>query len=218
MSKIATQNLSKRFGDILALADISFAVPPGSVTLLLGPSGAGKTTLLRLIAGLEQPDSGRVRIDDNLVSGNGTLVPPHQRKLAFVFQRPTLWPHMNAVDNVALALAGKGSSRRQRRVRAEEMLQELGMSARLYALPAQLSGGEMQRVSLARALVGGPEILLLDEPFAALDPDLRKELTAHLAELKSVHGVTMLWVTHRHDEATALADQTLILREGRIVE
>lgn len=218
MAEIACDGLGKRYGNVRALVDVSCEVSPASVMLVLGPSGAGKTTLLRVVAGLERPDEGTVTIGGKVVTDPEILTPPHRRGLAFVFHRPTLWPHMNAVDNVALALVGRGLSRHERRSRAEAALGRLGMNSRRRAYPAELSGGEMQRVSLARALVIEPRILLLDEPFAGLDPDLRKDLTAQLAALKSDSGVTMLWVTHRHEEALALADRILVLRDGAVIE
>ncbi|MCK4299707.1 MAG: ABC transporter ATP-binding protein [Planctomycetes bacterium] len=218
MAQVAGQNLTKRFGEATALSGVSFAAPAGGVLLVLGPSGAGKTTLLRLVAGLEEPDEGTVSIGGEPVTGGGVFVPPHRRGVAFVFQRPTLWPHMTALDNVALVLVGRGLRRRRRRRRAAEMLDRLGMSERLAAYPATLSGGELQRVSLARALVSEPRVLLLDEPFASLDASLRQELVRELAALKSEQGVTMLWVGHRYEEALALADRLLLLRDGVVKE
>jgi len=216
MAAVACHNLSRRYGSLAALEHVSCEAASGSVLLVTGPSGAGKTTLLRLIAGLEAPSSGCVTIGGEVVSGPGVLAPPHERGVAFVFQRPTLWPHMNARQNVALALAGKRLPRRERHARAEQALRRLGMAGRVGAWPATLSGGEMQRVSLARALVTEPRILLLDEPFEGLDPDLRKEMTDRLAGLKSDRGVTIIWVTHRRDEALAIADSMLTLRDGRV--
>jgi len=216
MAEVACGSLSKRFGDVAALRDVTCAAPAGGVLLVLGPSGAGKTTLLRLIAGLERPDAGTVRIGDETVTGPGVLVAPHRRGVAFVFQRPTLWPHLTAVENVALALVGRGLRRRERRHRAAAMLDSLAMADRARAHPATLSGGERQRVGLARALVVQPKVLLLDEPFASLDVDLRKGLVETLARLKSEHGVTMLWVTHRSEEALALADRLVLLRDGAV--
>jgi len=216
MAQVACDGLSKRFGDVRALENVSCDVPSGNALVILGPSGAGKTTFLRVVAGLERPDSGTVRIGGEVVTGPEVMIAPHERGVAFVFQRPTLWPHMNALDNVALALVGRGLRRRERRARASAALGELGMDGRTHSYPATLSGGEMQRVSLARALITKPRVLLLDEPFASLDPDLRKDLTARLAALKSDCGVTLLWVSHRTEEALQLADHVLTLRGGMV--
>ena len=216
MAEVRCENVMKRFGAVEALAGVSCAAASGEALLILGPSGAGKTTLLRVIAGLERPDEGTVRIGGEVVSGPGVDVPPHRRGLAMVFQRPTLWPHLTALDNAALALVGRGLRRRQRRAKAAETLAQLGMSHRLRAWPGTLSGGELQRVGLARALVVEPQVLLLDEPFASLDPDLRGELVALLARLKAERGVTILWVSHREDEASGIADAVVRLRDGRI--
>ncbi len=154
MAEVICSSLSRRFGGVWALSDVSCEVPSGGAMLVVGPSGSGKTTLLRLIAGLLRPDHGSVRIGSRLVTGPNVMIPPHRRGIAFVFQRPTLWPHMTALDNVALALVGRGLRRRERRARAGETLDRLDMSKRRHAYPATLSGGETQRVGLARALTG----------------------------------------------------------------
>lgn len=222
MANVACRNLTRRFGPVTALAGVSCEVPAGSVLLILGPSGAGKTTLLRLVAGLDRPDEGTVTIAGRLVSaaaGPGqpaVHVPPHERGLALVFERPTLWPHLTALENTALALVGRGLPRRTRRRRAESVLDRLGMRHRLRAWPATLSAGERQRVNLARALLVEPEVLLLDEPFASLDVERRRDLLRHLATLKAERGVTMLWVSHRSEEVLALADRVLLLRRGAV--
>ena len=218
MAEVSGKNLTRTFGGTTALSSVSFEAPAGSVLLILGPSGAGKTTLLRLVAGLEQPDQGTISIAGDPVTAPNVRVPPHRRGVAFVFQQPTLWPHMTAVGNVALALTGRGLRKSERRRHATEMLGRLSMGDRLGAYPATLSGGEMQRVGLARALVAGPQVLLLDEPFASLDAPLRQELVRELAALKSERGVTMLWVGHRYEEALALADSLLLLDRGAVKE
>lgn len=218
MAAIACHNLSKSFGEIHALAEVSCELPERQVLLVLGPSGAGKTTLLRLIAGLDQPDHGTIEICGATVTAPAAFVPPHKRRLAFVFQHPTLWPHLTTLDNVALALCGKRVSRSQRREAAANALAELGMAGRENGWPATLSGGELQRVALARALVTKPDVLLLDEPFASLDIALRKNLTEILSDLKNRKGTAIVWVSHRYEEALALADRLLLLRAGRVVE
>jgi len=218
VAEVSGKNLTKTFGGTTALAGVSFEAPAGSVLLILGPSGAGKTTLLRLVAGLEQPDQGTISIAGDPVTAPNVSVAPHRRGVGFVFQQPTLWPHMTAVDNVALALTGRGLRKRERRRQATEMLGRLSMGDRLGAYPATLSGGQLQRVGLARALVAGPRVLLLDEPFASLDASLRGELVRELEALKSEREVTMLWVGHRYEEALALADGLLLLDRGEVKE
>jgi ABC-type Fe3+/spermidine/putrescine transport system ATPase subunit len=218
VAEVRCEAVSKRFGAVTALAGVSFVLPGGQALLVLGPSGAGKTTLLRCIAGLERPDAGAISVNGLVVFGRGIDVAPHRRGLAMVFQRPTLWPHLTAQDNVALALVGRGLRRRERRRRAAEALDQLGMTPRLRAWPGTLSGGELQRVGLARALVVDPRLLLLDEPLASLDPDRRDEMVALLRTLKAERGVTILWVSHRAEEAADFADQVLRLHDGRVVE
>lgn len=216
MAKVACEDITKRFGEVSALTGVSFEIGDGQALLVRGPSGSGKTTLLRIISGLETPDGGLVRIAGEVVTGPGVLVPPHRRGLAFVFQRPALWPHLTAAENVALALVGRGMRRRERRERASAALAGLGMTHRERAYPGTLSGGELQRVGLARALVTRPEVLLLDEPFSSLDEELRGGLAADLGTLKLEEGVTILWVSHRSEDALSLADEVLVLRDGAV--
>lgn len=216
MAEVACNGLTRRFGEVTALADVSFKTPAAGACLVIGPSGSGKTTLLRLIAGLDRPDAGTVRIGGEAMNGPDRMTPPHRRGVAFVFQRPSLWPHLSAADNVALALAARGMKKRERRARAEEMLERLGLNSRARAYPHTLSGGEMQRVGLARALVAEPRVLLLDEPFSGLDEGLRREIASRLSDLKRAQGVTLIWVTHRADEAEGIADQIVRLRAGRM--
>jgi len=216
VANVACRGVSKRFGTVQALRGVSFEVTGGGVALLVGPSGSGKTTLLRVIAGLEWPDAGEVLVGGEVMTGSNLYVPPHKRRLAFLFQRPTLWPHLNSRDNVALALVGQGIGRSERRRRADAALAELGMAARARAYPATLSGGEMQRVSLARALVAEPSVLLLDEPFAALDGELRDDIASRLAALNKKRDMTIVWVTHRGEDAAALRGKVFTLRAGQI--
>jgi len=218
MAAVVCHNLSKSFGAVRALSEVSFELPEQRVLLILGPSGAGKTTLLRLIAGLDRPDTGTIEVCGEFVTGPTSFAPPHKRRLALLFQRPTLWPHLTAIENVSLALAGKRLSRAERRAAAARALAELGMAGREKAWPGTLSGGELQRVALARALVTQPDVLLLDEPFASLDISLRKDLSRRLRDLKTRKGVAMVWVSHRYEEAFALADHLILLRDGLVVE
>lgn len=216
MAAVACDNLSKSFGAVQAVSGVSFSLDAGETLLILGHSGSGKTTLLRMIAGLETPDEGTVRIGERVVSNGRVAVPPHRRGLAMLFQRPTLWPHLRVLDNVALGLCGRNMRRKARRAAAREALAELEMTGRERAWPATLSGGELQRAALARALVAKPRLLLLDEPFASLDLDLRRGLVSTFDDLKRRHGVTVIWVSHRFEEALQLADRALLLRGGRV--
>lgn len=218
MAEVACKGLTRRFGETTALADVSCRASGGEVLLVLGPSGAGKTTLLSCIAGLDRPDEGVIEIGGTVVRSDDVDVAPHKRHCAVVFQRPTLWPHMRALDNVALALAGRKVSRRERRRLALAALGSVGLADRARAWPATLSGGELQRVGLARALVAEPRVLLLDEPFAALDPTLRGELLGILEQLRSQRAMTIVWVDHRSEDALSMADRLLVLRRGRVEE
>jgi len=218
MSSVECVKLSKSFGAVRALAEVSLCAEAGEALLVLGPSGSGKTTLLRLIAGLERPDEGTVALSGRTATGAGTFMKPHQRGVAFVFQRPTFWGHLTALDNVALALGGRGLRRRERRARAAGALDALGMTARAGAWPGTLSGGELQRVALARALATEPRVLLLDEPFSGLDVELQKGLIEDLRPLKERARMTMIWVSHKYEEALALADGLLLLAEGKALE
>ena len=209
---IALQGLSKRFGDFVAVDDVSLDVRPGSLTAILGPSGSGKSTLLRLIAGLEQPDAGRVL----LAGSDCTRVPARTRGVGFVFQHYAAFKHMTVADNVAFALKIRRAPRARVRARVSELLSLVQLDGLAGRYPAQLSGGQRQRMALARALAAEPQVLLLDEPFGALDASIRKDLRAWLRRLHDEVDVTTLFVTHDQEEAMEVAEQVAVMNAARI--
>jgi sulfate transport system ATP-binding protein len=210
--RIETQRISKRFGDFSALDDVSLEVADGSLTALLGPSGSGKSTLLRIVAGLEMPDAGTVLIDGSDV----TAARPQERGIGFVFQHYAAFTHMTVRDNVAFGLRIRKRPRDEVRARVDELLALVGLSAWAGQRPAQLSGGQRQRMALARALAVEPRVLLLDEPFGALDTGVRAELRRWLRGLHDERGVTTVLVTHDQEEAMEVADAIAVMNAGRI--
>ena len=209
---IAVRDISKRFGAFEALHDVSLEVPAGSLTALLGPSGSGKSTLLRIIAGLEFPDSGSV-----LIAGDdATARPPQQRGIGFVFQHYAAFKHMTVHDNVAFGLRVRKRPRPEIDARVKELLGIVGLAGYADRHPSQLSGGQRQRMALARALAVEPEVLLLDEPFGALDAKVRAELRSWLRRLHDEVHVTTVLVTHDQEEAMEVADRIAVLNEGRV--
>jgi sulfate transport system ATP-binding protein len=209
---ITVTDITKRFGDFVALDDVSLEVPGGSLTALLGPSGSGKSTLLRVIAGLETPDTGRVEISGE----DATAVPTQKRGVGFVFQHYAAFKHMTVRDNVAFGLTIRRRSKGEVRDRVDELLGLVQLDGFAHRYPSQLSGGQRQRMALARALAVEPKVLLLDEPFGALDARVRKELRAWLRRLhEEVHQTTVL-VTHDQEEAMEVADTIAVMDEGRI--
>jgi sulfate/thiosulfate transport system ATP-binding protein len=209
---ISAQNVSKHYGDFAALDDVSVDVQPGSLTALLGPSGSGKSTLLRIIAGLEDPDAGAVVINDEEV----TPVPPQRRGIGFVFQHYAAFKHMTVRDNVGFALKVRKRPKDEIKARVDELLDVVGLSGYHSRYPNQLSGGQRQRMALARALAAEPEVLLLDEPFGALDATVRKELRVWLRRLHEEVNVTTIFVTHDQEEAMDVADQIVVMNQGKI--
>ncbi|SQD92968.1 ABC transporter ATP-binding protein (Spermidine/putrescine, Sulfate, Fe3+ possiblely related) [Candidatus Bipolaricaulis anaerobius] len=207
---LEVRGLTKRFGEVTAVADFSLAVADGETVALLGPSGCGKTTVLRIIAGLEQPDAGQVL----LAGRDATDWPPERRGVGLVFQSYALFPHLSVGANVAYGLRFRRGVDRVARV--EELLSLVGLSGYERRKPHQLSAGQQQRVALARALAPEPGILLLDEPLSALDAALRKELRGELRAILGKLGMTALYVTHDQEEALALADRVAVMREGRL--
>jgi sulfate transport system ATP-binding protein len=209
---ISVQNVSKRFGDYVALDDVSLEVPDGSLTALLGPSGSGKSTLLRVIAGLETPDSGRVVIEGE----DATALPVQRREIGFVFQHYAAFKHMTVRDNVAFGLTVRKKPKREIEERVGELLAIVGLAGYATRYPSQLSGGQRQRMALARALAVEPRVLLLDEPFGALDAKVRAELREWLRKLHDDVHVTTLLVTHDQEEAMSIADRIAVMDKARI--
>ena len=213
---IEVRDIWKRFGEFTALRDVSLHVEPGERVALLGPSGSGKTTLLRLIAGLEYPDTGSVSFDGE----DATARSARDRRVGFVFQHYALFRHMNVFENVAFGLRVQDRARRpdeaQIQARVHELLDLVQLEGLARRMPTQLSGGQRQRVALARALAVQPRVLLLDEPFGALDARVRRELRRWLRKLHDELGITSLFVTHDQEEALELADRVVVVNEGRI--
>jgi len=210
--------VTKRYGPVAAVDDLSLDIVTGESVVILGPSGCGKTTVLRLIAGLERPDEGEIRLDGRAVARAGrNLVPPHERRLGFVFQDLALWPHLTVRGNLDFVMGSVGVARAKRTERIREVLELVRIDTLAGRHPHQLSGGEQQRVALARALVGLPRLLLLDEPFSSLDPDLRVALRGEVARLRSNLHLTSIFVTHDGDDAAMLADRVVEMQRGRVV-
>ena len=204
--------ITKRFDGVTAVDGITLAIRRGEFFALLGPSGCGKTTLLRMIAGLEEPDEGTIRIG----GADVTRVPPHRRPVNMVFQQYALFPHLTVEQNVAFGLAYKTLSRSERAERVAATLRLVRLTGLERRRPDQLSGGQRQRVALARALVLEPQVLLLDEPLAALDPNLRREVQGELKGLQRTLGITFVFVTHDREEALALSDRIAVMDHGRV--
>jgi len=214
---VCVSDLTCRFGsrrEVVGVDQVSFSAPSHRITSLLGPSGSGKSTLLRLIAGLEQADSGQIVIDEVDI----TSVPVSQRRIGFVFQNYALFGHMSVFDNVAFGLRTRGVHRTEIRARVEQLLGLVQLGQYAERLPGQLSGGQRQRVALARALAPEPRVLLLDEPFGALDTQVRTELRDWLHRLHEQTHVTTILVTHDQEEALELSEHVVLLREGEVVQ
>ena len=209
---IEIKDINKKFGDFVALEDISLTIPTGQLTALLGPSGGGKSTLLRIIAGLESADSGTVQIE----GVEATHLPPQKRNVGFVFQHYAAFKHMSVAKNVAFGLEIRKRSKAETKRRVEELLELVHLSQFSHRLPAQLSGGQRQRMALARALAVEPTVLLLDEPFGALDAKVRKELRDWLRRLHDEVHVTTVFVTHDQEEALEVSDEIVVINDGRI--
>ncbi|MGZ5321931.1 MAG: sulfate/molybdate ABC transporter ATP-binding protein [Solirubrobacterales bacterium] len=209
---IVVENVTKRFGDFVALDDVSLTVPDGGLTALLGPSGSGKSTLLRVIAGLEQPDAGRV-----LISGDDTTTTRVQdRNVGFVFQHYAAFKHMTVFDNIAFGLKIRGEGSGKIRERVRQLIDLVHLTGFEKRYPNQLSGGQRQRMALARALAVEPKVLLLDEPFGALDAKVREELRTWLRRLHDDVHVTTIFVTHDQEEAMDVAEQIIVMNDATV--
>jgi spermidine/putrescine transport system ATP-binding protein len=209
---VELRSVSKRFGDLTAVDEISLELAGGEFFTLLGPSGCGKTTTLRMVAGFEQPSDGEIRIEGADVAG----LPPHRRPTNTVFQSYALFPHLSVEDNVAYGLKRKRVAKVEIRQRVAAELERVGLAAEAKRRPAQLSGGMQQRVALARALVNLPKVLLLDEPLGALDLKLRKGLQVELKRIQREVGITFVYVTHDQEEALTMSDRIAVMNRGRV--
>ncbi|MBN8232061.1 ABC transporter ATP-binding protein [Corallococcus macrosporus] len=216
MAAIVLEGLVKAYGGTPVVRGLSLEVGQGELVSLLGPSGCGKTTTLRMLAGLEHPDAGTIRLGNDLVAGPGVRVPPEKRGLGMVFQSYAIWPHRSVEANVAYPLVLRKVPRHEVASRVREALRWVRLDAYASRMPHELSGGQLQRVALARALVAGPRVLLLDEPLSNLDAALREELRAEIAALRARLGTTLVFVTHDQGEALALSDRIAVMNRGVI--
>src|SRR5207344_2162633 len=209
---IDVSSVTKRFGDFVALDDVSLEVPTGSLVALLGPSGSGKSTLLRIIAGLERPDAGSVHLAEEDVTASS----PQERRIGFVFQHYAAFKHMTVFENVAFGLKIRKWDKAKISARVHELLRLVQLDGLAERYPSQLSGGQRQRMALARALAVEPQVLLLDEPFGALDAKVRKDLRTWLRRLHDEMHVTTIFVTHDQEEAMDVAGQLVVMNDGRV--
>ena len=211
---IVLEHLTKSYGGLSVVRDVSLEIGDGELCVFLGPSGSGKSTILRIVAGLTDSDSGRVLLHGRDV----TRVPPQKRGVGFVFQHYALFRHMTIAENVEFALRVRRVAPAERAQRRDELLEMVGLGGYGTRRPDQLSGGQQQRVALARALAHRPEVLLLDEPFGALDARIRAEIRSTVRRIQRELGVTMIFVTHDQEEAFELADRIAVLNHGRLLE
>jgi multiple sugar transport system ATP-binding protein len=214
MARVLAKNIVKQFKNVSALDHVTIEFEEGKLTVLVGPSGCGKTTLLRIVAGLEDPTAGDVYIGDRRIND----VPPWQRNIAMVFQNYALYPHMSVFDNMAYPLRAHGLPRREIKVQVETTARSLGIGELLRRKPRELSGGQMQRVAVGRAIVRRPEVFLMDEPLSNLDAKLRVDMRTDLRRLQKDLGVTTIYVTHDQAEAMTMADTLIVLRDGHILQ
>jgi len=215
---IELTDVGKRYGPVTVLTSVSLALEEGSFTSLLGASGCGKTTILNMIAGLDQPSSGRISIDGRIAFSRDAKVdvPTHHRNVGYVFQSYALWPHMRVIDNVTYPLRVRGVGKSEREQLGHDMLERLELGALAKRFPFELSGGQQQRVAIGRALVHRPRVLLLDEPLSNLDVQLRQRARAWIAKIHKDFNLTTVLVTHDHEEALSLSNRVVLLRGGKI--
>lgn len=218
MPHIEIERVSKRYGTVVGVEDMSLSVDRGEILGLTGASGSGKTTLLRLITGLETPDTGRISINGTLMSRPGWVYPPWRRGVGMVFQGLALWPHLTVFQNVEFGLAARKINRQERCKRVERALRQMKIERYARRFPHQLSGGERQRVALARALVLEPEILLLDEPLTFLDKKLKAELRQEIYSMVSEKGITTIFVSHDEEDIEGITERIVCLHAGKIGE
>jgi iron(III) transport system ATP-binding protein len=217
--RLEISEIRRNFGGRRVVDGVSLSVMPGQVSCLLGPSGCGKSTTLRIIAGVDRQDEGTIRVDGRLIAGPGVGLPPEHRGIGLMFQDFALFPHLSVAQNVAFGLPrGRGADAAANRARAEDLLIRVGMLRHIDHYPHQLSGGEQQRVALARALAPRPQIMLMDEPFSGLDDRLRDEIRDETLAVLKAEGTAVLLVTHEPAEAMRMADEILLMRDGRIVQ
>jgi iron(III) transport system ATP-binding protein len=216
MATVTLAHVTKRFGGVTAVSDLNLEIQDGECFSLLGPSGCGKTTTLRMLAGFEDLDEGEIRVGDRVFSSSATrfYLPPEQRDFGMVFQAFAVWPHLDIFDNVAFPLQIKGLGRVEIQARTRRALEDTGLLKVQHAFPGELSGGEKQRIALARAIAINPQVLLLDEPLSNLDPKLREEMRFEIKDLQRRLGFTIVFVTHDQAEAMAISDRMLVMRDG----
>jgi ABC-type Fe3+/spermidine/putrescine transport system ATPase subunit len=217
MSRIDMNHIVHAYSDQQVLEDFSFAFTSGQITCLLGPSGSGKTTILRLIAGLETPRQGNIQLNGKTVTDNGRIIiPPHERKIGFIFQDLALWPHFTVYNNIAFGLKERKAGNVRQKVK--EMLDIFGLADQQQKYPHQLSGGQKQMVAIARSLVLQPQILLMDEPLANIDVQVKNNILNHLFKVHEANPFTILYVTHDHHEAFDIGHSIAVMQKGNVVE
>lgn len=214
MASITLTDVTKFYGKVQVIHPFTGTFRDREFVTLLGPSGCGKTTMLRMLAGFEKPTTGTIAIDDVIVSGGGTFVPPNKREIGMVFQSYAVWPHMDVFDNVAYPLKISGVSRTDIKRRVDEVLDAVHLTQFTSRMPNELSGGQQQRVALGRALVCSPKVLLLDEPLSNLDTKLRESMRFEIKEMQERFGITVVYVTHDQTEAMAMSDRVIVFNKG----